>query len=253
MKINLFDISIDSLSYEEAAEMIGQLLDSGEKQGYIFTPNVDHIVLLQRDREFRRAYEKASLVLPDGMPLIWASRLLGRPLKGRVNGTDIFCGIANIEGEMPPKIFILGGRCNNEEKEREVIVYKFPKLHLSKIYAPPFGFENDRAETDRIIKMINETPTDILVLTLGSPKSEKWILSNINKLNVKVAISVGATIDFITGRRRRAPIWMQKIGLEWFYRLVQEPRRLWKRYLVRDMLFFWILAKEFYKIKIRKK
>lgn len=233
-------VTIDNLSLQESVVYIKRLL-KGQENHYIITPNAAHIVLFQKDEEFRKAYAKASLVLPDGMPLIWASRLLKPRLKERITGTDVLFSLCELSMREKYKIFLLGAGQEVIEKARNTLLNKFPGLHITGIHNGYFN--NDK----KIKEEINERQPDILFIGIGFSKQEKWINKNINQLNVKVAIAIGGVFDVIAGKFKPAPRLIQNYGLEWLWRLFQEPRRLWKRYLIGNTIFIWLVAKELLK------
>jgi len=140
--------------------------------------------------------------------------------------------------------FFLGGRPGAAVKSAEVLRNKYSNIQIVGEYSPPFGFENDKFENEKIVRTIKEVHPDIVFVGLGAPKQEKWIFSHYKELNVPVCIGVGVTFEYISGMVKRAPIWMQKTGLEWLWRLLSEPKRLWKRYLVDAMVFFWMVLKQ---------
>jgi len=239
-------IKIDNITMEEAINKIEGMIQTG-KPSYIVTPNAAHIVTLQKDEEFRKIYGRASLVLADGMSLIWASRLLAVPLKEKISGSDLFPKLCEVAAERGFKVFLLGGRPNAALKSAETLKKSYPGLPIVGIYSPPFGFEKDKTENDKILKMIRNSKPDILFVSLGSPKQEKWIYAYYQELNIPVSIGVGAAFEFISGIVRRAPKWMQESGLEWFFRLIQEPKLLWKRYLIGNPIFILLVVRELLK------
>lgn len=242
-KINICGIAMDNLYLSEAVSRIdAEVLASSPK--FVVTPNVDHIVQLQSDFDFKNIYNNARLVLADGMPIIWASHFLGTPLKERVTGADLapeLCALAHRKGY---QLFFLGGRPDAARQAKERIEKRYPGIKPIAIYSPPFGFEQDEEENKKILKMIKESKPDILLVGLGAPKQEKWIYRNYKELGVPVSVGVGVTFEFMAGIVKRAPKWMQNAGLEWFWRLLMEPSRLWKRYLIKDMPFFWLVLKQ---------
>lgn len=249
-RVLLFGIGIDNLNNDEAVEAVRRLLDAGKGQHYVVTPNVDHVVRLESDAAFRQAYAGASLVLPDGMPVVWASRVLGKPLKDRVTGADLLpraCAMAARDGR---SIFLLGGREGVGELAARNLAEKYPGLRIAGVYSPPLGFERDAAENRRIAAIVNRARPDILVLGLGAPKQELWIAAHRKSLDFGVALCVGAAIDFAAGTVSRAPRVLRNTGFEWAWRLVREPRRLWKRYLVDDMAFGRIVLREWRRLRM---
>lgn len=246
-RIRLFGINIDNLSFQESLNKINDFIKTNSKH-YIVTPNVDHLIRLQTDDGLRKAYANASLILADGMPLIWASMLLGKKLKERITGADLFQEICKIAEKNGYSIFMLGARAEVINLASINLKRLYPELIISGTY---HGFFTEE-ENIGIINIINSLSPHFLFIGMGSPKQELWVLQNLHKLNIKVTICVGGTFEIIAGCRKRAPRWMQKIGIEWSWRLMQEPRRLWKRYLVDDMMFWWLLIKELWKVRIQK-
>ena len=245
-------IKINNLNMQEAINKIEALIKEG-RPSYIVTPNAAHIVLLQKDAEFRKVYENAALVLADGMPLIWVSKFLGVPLKEKISGSDLVPKLCEVSAKKGFKVFLLGGRPNAALKSAKNLKKKYSGLQIAGIYSPPFGFEKDKTENDTIIKMIVRSKPDILFIGLGAPKQEKWIYAHYKELNIPVSIGVGGTFDFVAGIVKRAPKWMQEVGLEWFFRFLQEPKRLWKRYLIGNTIFTWLVLKTLFKGKIARR
>lgn len=242
-KVNICNVKIDNISMQDAINIIGGLVEDGG-QYYAVAPNVDHIIILQKDSEFRETYDGASLTLPDGIPLLWAARFLGTPLKERISGSDLFPELCAFAAERGYKLFFLGGRPDAGSKAADVLRGKHPGIQIVGIYSPPFGFENDAAENRKIIQMISDAKPDILFVGLGAPKQEKWIYKYKDKCHVPVSIGIGVSFEFVSGTVKRAPLWMQRAGLEWLWRLMMEPKRLWRRYLIDDMKFFWLVFKQ---------
>ncbi|MCG8432325.1 MAG: WecB/TagA/CpsF family glycosyltransferase, partial [Candidatus Omnitrophica bacterium] len=242
-RINILGVAIDNVNSQEAIGVIRRSILS-KRCNIVVTPNVDHIMQLQKDSELRRIYDEALLVLPDGAPILWAARVRGRTFKEKVSGADIFPKICQEAALYDFKVFLLGGRPNAAAKTAEVLKGDIPSLQIVGIYSPPYGFENDSRENQKIIQMIKTAAPDILFVGLGTPKQEKWIYANCKDYYVPISMGVGASFEFYSGIIRRAPLWMQQKGLEWFWRLIQEPRRLWKRYLVDDWKFFILVLKQ---------
>jgi N-acetylglucosaminyldiphosphoundecaprenol N-acetyl-beta-D-mannosaminyltransferase len=243
-KVNICGVEIDNITFKEAIEEIGRLV-SKHIPAYIVTPNVDVIVKLQDDAKFREIYLSASLVLVDGVPLLWGAKFLGTPLKEKISGSDLFPKLCGVAAERGYKVFFLGGREGAGQKAAEVLKRSYSSLQVAGYYSPPFGFENKEIESEKIVRMIKEVKPDILFVGLGSPKQEKWIYKYKQCLPmIKIFMAIGATINFEAGLICRAPKWMSNLGIEWFYRLLSEPQRLWKRYLLDDLPFFWLLLKQ---------
>lgn len=239
-RVCIAGVPVHNLNMAEALSLIEELVRNREPS-YIVTPNADHIIKLQQDTEFQKIYAGAACVLPDGMPLLWAGRFLRTPLKERVSGADLvprICARAAMSGF---RLFFLGGKPGAAEKVRGNLEKQFPSIRVVGICRPAMGLEDDEAEYRRVEELIREAGPDILLVGFGAPKQEKWIYRNHKPLGVPVSIGVGGTIDVMAGMSSRAPYWMQRSGLEWFWRFMHDPRRLWKRYLIDDMHFFQLI------------
>ncbi|MDU2121202.1 MAG: WecB/TagA/CpsF family glycosyltransferase [Clostridium celatum] len=222
---------IDNLTMEEAVHRIDKLVID-KKPSYVVTPNVDHIVKLDTDIEFKEVYKEANLILTDGMPLIWISRLKRKPIKEKVSGSDLFPEVCKLASQRGYKVFLLGAAEGIAARAAENLRKKYDSLNIVGTYSPSYGFEKKEEEIQEIIKIINEAKPDILAVGLGAPKQEKFLYKYKNELNVPVSLAIGATIDFEAGNIKRAPLWMQKNGLEWLYRSYKEPKRMIKRYAI---------------------
>lgn len=212
---------------------------------YVVTPNVNHVVLHSRDARFRRAYEKASLVVADGRYLVAASMLSDAPLPGPVNGSDLVPAIFDkAEARGGLRVFLLGALPGVANDAASRIAQRWPWIDVVGVYSPPFGFEESDRESARMVQLVNRSKPNLLVLGISPPKQELWICAHATELTANAAICAGATIDVLANRRCRAPEWQQRIGAEWIYRCVHEPRRLLWRYVKDGVLFPRILAKE---------
>lgn len=242
-KKNVLGIDFNDIILAEVLDNIQKNI--AERQcGYIVTPNVDHIILFQKDTQYQEICRGATLILADGMPVIWASKLLGAPLPEKISGSDLAPILCELSARKGYKMFFLGGRTGAALRAKKNLEMRYPGIQIVGTYSPPIGFENDTDEKQKIIDMINCAEPDLLLVGLGTPKQEKWIKQHYRMLTVPICIGVGATFEFLAEIVKRAPIWMQRSGLEWFWRLLMEPKRLWKRYLINDMQFIWLLLKE---------
>ena len=241
-RIKFLNTEVDNLTMNEAVQKIEQLI-LNKKPSYVVTPNVDHIVKLESDKEFQEVYKEADLILTDGMPLIWISKLKKNPIKEKVSGSDLFPDVCKLAAYKGYKVFLLGAAEGVAAKAAENLKEKYKGLNVVGTYSPSYGFEKKEHEIQEIIKMINEVKPDILAVGLGAPKQEKFLYNYRKQLNVPISLAIGASIDFEAGNIERAPEWMQYSGLEWFYRLCKEPKRMFKRYLVDDMKIFKLVFK----------
>lgn len=241
-RIKFLNTYIDNVTFDEAIEIIDRYINDG-KYHYVVTPNVDHIVKLDLDNEFRKVYENADLILTDGKPLIWISKLLKTPIREKISGSDLFPRVCELASQKGYSVFLLGAAPGVAEIAAENLKHKFNNLNIVGVYSPSYGFENKVDEIKKIVKVVNERKPDILAVGLGAPKQEKFIYNYKNELKVPVSLAIGASIDFEAGNIKRAPKWMQNAGLEWFYRFIKEPKRLFKRYFIDDLRIIKILTK----------
>lgn len=241
-KIEFMNIQIDNLTMQETLDEIDHLVIKNEKS-YIVTPNVDHIVKLEKDKELKKVYENAALVLADGKPLIWISKLYKKPIKEKISGSDLFPLMCEMAANKKYSMFFLGAAEGVANKAAYNLKQKYNNLNVVGTYSPPYGFEKSDKEIEKIIGMINDAKPDILIVGLGCPKQEKFIYKYKEQLNVPVSLGLGASLDFEAGNIKRAPKWMANHGLEWFYRMIQDPKRLIKRYLLDDVKIIKLLFK----------
>lgn len=227
--ISVLGLPLDSLTATGAVEAIDQLIGSGRTH-QIATANLDFWLNSLSDRHLHRIIAGCSLVLPDGMPLVWVSKLLGCPLAERVTGVDLVPRLAELSARKGHGIFLLGGKDNVAERAAKLLEQKFPGVRIVGTYAPS---EEEMAQIDHseILMRIHKAKPEILLVALGNPKQEKWIWMHRKRLGVPVAMGVGGSFEMLVGDMRRAPRWIQKCGLEWAMRFVQEPARLGPRYL----------------------
>ena len=251
MRVKLLNMYVDSVTMDEAIDEIDNLIQK-RNHSYVVTPNMDHIVVAEEDSLFKEVYDNASLVLTDGVPLLWIAKYLGTPIKEKVSGSDVFPKMCELSANKGYKVYILGAAEGVAAKAAENLRIKYPKLQIVGTYSPPVGFEKDDSNVNEIIEMINSTQADILAVALGSPKGEKFIYNIRNRVCVSLSISIGATIDFEAGNVKRAPRWMSNIGLEWLYRVTQDPVRLGKRYL-KDIRMIFPIIKKYKKIDSENK
>lgn len=247
-KVNIFGIKVDSLDMYGAVNLLSNWLNVDARLcRYVVTPNTDHIVKLDSNINFRSAYNKAALILADGFPLVIASKMFGNPLPGTVPGSDLVPALFDyFQNDLAKDltIFLLGAAPGVADRASLKIQAKWPRVKVVGTLSPAFGFELDQAECEHICRVVAKSGADLLVLGLGAPKQELWISKYSKQLPVKVALCVGATIDFLAEEKPRAPIWMRSFGLEWFHRMASEPRRLAGRYLKDAIIFPKIILKE---------
>jgi N-acetylglucosaminyldiphosphoundecaprenol N-acetyl-beta-D-mannosaminyltransferase len=231
---------VDALTFDGALEAVRALVERGSG-GAVFTPNVDHVVMAETDAALRRAYRRASLAFADGVPLIWASHtLLRAPLPAKLSGSDMILPLARLAAERGWGVYLLGG-LPGAAAEAGRILTAACGVRIVGVDDARVTVDGDTAADRAAMDRVRAARPDLVFVALGAPKQELWISRAMDELRPAVAIGVGASLDFIAGRVKRSPAWMSRVGLEWTYRLAQEPRRLWYRYLVRGPRFAGIV------------
>lgn len=239
--IDLLGINVHSVSFAGAVARVLAMCRQPEPS-YVVTPNVDHLMLVRRRAELGRIYAEADLSLADGMPLVWAAKLLGQPLQGKVSGSDLFEALCHEAWRHDLGVFLLGAAPGVAETTRARLEMRHPGLRIVGVLSPRVEADGSSPDAELIAARVAETRPDLLFVALGTPKQEIWLAQQYRALGVPVAIGVGASFDFVAGVQRRAPRWMQHAGLEWLWRLAHDPRRLWRRYLVDDLPFVRLVA-----------
>ena len=245
-RMKFMNTEIDNLTMQETLHAIDRLIQE-KKSAYAVTPNVDHIVQLETNKELQAIYKDASLILTDGKPLLWIAKWYGTPIKEKISGSDLFPLLCKMAAEEGYKMFFLGAAEGVAAKAAENLMNRYDGLQVVGTYSPPFGFEQDSVEMNKITTMIKDADPDILIVGLGCPKQEKFMYYHCKELGVPISFGLGASFDFEAGTIKRAPRWMADHGLEWLFRITQDPKRMAKRYLVDDMKIFGLA------IRYRKK
>jgi N-acetylglucosaminyldiphosphoundecaprenol N-acetyl-beta-D-mannosaminyltransferase len=234
-RVNVLGVGISVLNLRTALDAIAEAVRTRRK-GYICVTGVHGVIEAQTDENFRRILNGAFLCTPDGMPMVWMGRLRGHREMSRVYGPDLMLDVCAWSEKNPCRHFFFGGAAGVADALAQKLKAQFPQLQVAGTFTPPFRPLN-AAEEKELQEMIRATKADILWVGLSTPKQEKFMAEFLPKLDVTLMIGVGAAFDFHTGRARQAPRWMQRGGLEWFFRMVTEPRRLGKRYLKNNPLF----------------
>lgn len=232
-------VEVANLTEDEAISFIDRLVDeTGPHYGAVV--NAAKIVAASKDPVLKRALLEADLITADGMSIVWASRLFGQPLKQRVTGIALFERLVERAAERGWSVYFLGAREESVRRLAEVFMKSHPTLGIA-------GWRNgyfDASEAESVAEAIRASKADLLFVAMGSPVQELWIASNLERAGVRFAMGVGGSFDHVSGFARRAPGWMQQAGLEWLYRLVREPRRLWRRYLIGNSVFTWLVVRQ---------
>ena len=238
-RVNILGVGISAINMKQTLAVIEQCI-SQDKQSYICVTGVHGVMESQRDSRLRSIHNRAELVTPDGMPLVWLGRVWGYPSVRRVYGPDLMLAVCQYSQERGYRHFLYGGAERVAKALAGKLQTRFPGLQIVGTYSPPFRPLTDE-EDAQVVEMINEARPDIVWVGLSTPKQEYWMASHIGKLRAPLLIGVGAAFDFHAGLKKQAPLWMQRNGLEWLFRLLAEPRRLWRRYLVNNPLFIMLI------------
>lgn len=233
------------ISFAGAIDHIVHLIRSGTG-GIVVTPNVDHICLAEQDDKLTQTYEQAALSLADGVPLLWMAKALGYGITEKISGSDLFLPLMQRAAQEGLAVYFLGATEETAKKAKEVLERDIPGLRIVGMDTRMMKL-SDTSMMDDVVSKMRAVEPSIIVVALGCPKQEYWMLDHAHKLKPAVALGLGATLDFVAGTSKRAPKVMQKLGLEWTYRLFQEPKRLAHRYLVRDraiLSIFWRTRRE---------
>ncbi len=234
--IPLCGIRIHCVTEEGCIEHILMESDAGSG-GWVVTTNLDHLYRLEKDASYLELVKQADVVVADGMPLIWAAKLQNTPLPGRVAGSSLIRTLTAAAANRGKSIFFLGGDPGTADATAETLKSDHPLLSVAGTHCPPFGFEKQESEINAIVKALIATQPDIVFVALGSPKQEMLIHQLRERLPHAWWLGIGISFSFVAGNVKRAPLWVQRLGLEWIHRLCQEPRRLARRYLIQGIPF----------------
>lgn len=248
----LFGVNMHSATLEEVFGAIDAQIRL-RRPSFIVTPNVDHICRLQYDEAFQRAYQASLLALPDGVPIIWASRAFGKPLQQKISGSDLVYWLSEHAAERGHRVFFFGAPPGVAEEAGLRLRVRYPNLNVVGSYCPPMGFEKDAEACAAAATAITAAAPDIVFVALGCPKQELWMHEYCQQLGVPVLLGIGAGLDFVCGTAKRAPRIMQQMGLEWLWRLCHDPRRLAPRYLFHDSRFAVLLLREWRQARLERR
>ena len=240
-RVKFMNTYIDNITKAEAIEYIEKCIRE-KNISQVITPNVDQIVRMEKDKYFQEICNNAELLLVDGTPLMWIGKFYHKPFKEKICGSDLVPELCELSAQKGYSVFLLGAAPGVAALAAEKLKEQYKGLRVAGTYSPPLGFEKDKAELNKINNMLLESKADMLFVGMGVPKQDIFIYENMNKYKIPVSFSIGGTIDFIAGKQKRAPKWINKIGMEWFYRFLCNTKRMFKRYFVDDMkilrLFF---------------
>ncbi len=241
--VEVHGVAMHALSEEQTNAHVLDEIEAG-RGGWVVTANLDHLRRLVRDPSYGELCEGADLIVADGMPLIWASRIAGTPLPERVAGSSLVSTLSEQAGRRGRSVYLLGAQDGVAEAAAKVLDQRCAGLKIAGVYSPPYGFAHEGEEMRKIERLLDRARPDIVYVALGSPKQELLINQLRDRLPGAWWVGVGISFSYLTGDVRRAPRWVRATGLEWAYRLFQEPRRLFKRYLVQGVPFgLWLLLR----------
>jgi len=242
-RVEILGVPFANLHYHELFDELDRGISSGSKQQICFVPS-NSILAAQKDQAAMIAYQNSAYVICDAVPVKWASSFLGKPLKERITGFDFFPDFISHAAKKGYRIFLLGAKDGVAEQLKKKYSSLYPSIQIVGVYSPPFAQYFSEAENRKMIDMINQSSADVLFVSLTAPKQDIWIHDHLDQLNVKIAAGVGAAFDAENGSISRAPKIMQQMGMEWFYRFLQEPKRLFRRYFLEAPVFLWLIFKE---------
>jgi len=247
-RIEVFGCPIDNLSMSETIELIDTMIQSRKPHQHVVV-NADKLLKLREDENLKQIISSCDIINADGMPIVWASRLIGKKLKERVTGIDLMENLIRYAADKGYRPYFLGAREEVVNKVIEIYRSRYPGLKIA-------GYRNGYwkpEEEDSVAAAIQNSKADILFVAMGSPKKEIFLRKYLSGMQVPFVMGVGGSFDVVAGHTKRAPLWMQNCGLEWFFRFLQEPRRMWKRYLIGNTRFLLLVMKESFKLFVRKR
>lgn len=239
-RVNILGIGVHAVTISKAVELIESALVHGGKH-YVCATGVHGIMEAQKDADLRSILNSSFLTVPDGKPTVWVGRSRHFVEMGQVGGPELMLEVCRISPQKAYSHFLYGGVPGVAESLREALRHKFPGIRIVGTYTPPFRPLNPQEEAD-LVQAVAAAAPDIFWIGISTPKQEKFMFEYLPKLNTKMMLGVGAAFDFHSGRVKFAPLWMRQAGLSWFYRLLQDPRRLWRRYLFNIPRFAWAVA-----------
>ena len=242
-KVNILGVQVSSLTNEELLNTIINSITNKQFSQIAITPT-NSIVAAYKEKEISEIYNRAEIVLCDGMPVKWASHFLGTPIKERITGLDVLPNLVKLSSEKNFSLFLLGASPGVGHQLAKVITEQYPNVTIAGIYVPPFMKVFSEEENQKMVHAVNASNADIVLVSLTAPKQDIWIAQNRSTLNPAVYIGIGGAFEVMAGLARRSPIWMQNAGLEWLYRFIQEPKRLFRRYFIEAPVFIPLVIKQ---------
>jgi N-acetylglucosaminyldiphosphoundecaprenol N-acetyl-beta-D-mannosaminyltransferase len=242
-KVNILGVQVSSLTNEELLDTITNSITSKQFSQIAITPT-NSIVAAYKEKGISEIYNKAEIVLCDGMPVKWASHFLGTPIKERITGLDVLPNLVKLSSEKNFSLFLLGASPGVGDQLAKIITEQYPSVTIAGIYVPPFMKVFTEEENQKMVNAVNASNADIVLVSLTAPKQDIWIAQNRSILNTAVYIGIGGAFEVMAGLTKRSPVWIQNVGLEWFYRFIQEPKRLFRRYFIEAPVFIPLVIKQ---------
>ena len=245
-KVNILGVKVSNIANNDLLDTLAQCIHEKQKVQVCITP-VNSVLAAIKDPEVLNIYNNAEIVLCDGMPIKWASSFLNTPIQERITGLDLLPDLVELCAKNNFSVFLLGASPGVGDKLKETICHRYPNCKVVGVYVPPFMKVFSGEENDKMIAAVNEAAPDVLLVSLTAPKQDIWIAQNKNLLNASVQVGIGGAFEVMAGLAKRAPKWMQSAGLEWLFRFIQEPKRLFRRYFIEAPLFIPLVIKQKFK------
>jgi N-acetylglucosaminyldiphosphoundecaprenol N-acetyl-beta-D-mannosaminyltransferase len=242
-RINLGPLAIDMFSQDRLVDEVLRHALHGKVTRQLVTANAQFYVLAENSRRFRECLREADYICADGMPIVWACNFFGEGRVPRIAGVDLIERVCQRGAAQRLRVFLLGGRPEAASETADILRKRYPGIQIVGVDCPPFGFERRAQSLQNVLDHIAIARPHVIFVGLGAPKQELLIRNHIRPLQIPLAVGIGGSFEILSGKLDRAPIWMQSIGLEWAYRLCQEPARLWRRYLIGNTQFVWYIAR----------
>ena len=242
-KVNILGVQISSISNDDLLSAFTQHILHKQKKQVCITP-VNSVLAAVKSQQVKTIYNNVDYVLCDGMPIKWAASFLNTPIVERITGLDLLPNLVELCAKNNFSIFLLGASPGVGDKLKQVILTKYPHARVAGVYVPPFMTTFTTDENNKMISAVNAAAPDVLLVSLTAPKQDIWIANNKEALNATLMVGIGGAVEVMAGLAKRAPKWAQKAGLEWLYRFIQEPKRLFRRYFIEAPLFIPLIIKQ---------
>lgn len=243
-RVKILDVPFDNLSKKEALDKVEHFIHLNTIHRSVYPANTDTLIKADENDTFKKILQDGDLILADGSPVVWASRYLRTPLKQKVSGSTLFYRLCKLSAKKGYRIFLLGAGPGVAEQAKKNLLKKYPDLQISGTYSPSYPFMENKGELKYVIRLLKESKSHLLFVGLGNPKQEQFIAKYKDEYEIPVSVSIGGTLNFVAGRKIMPPEWIKDLGLAWLFRMIQEPKRLWHRYMVDDTRIFRLIQKQ---------